>query len=136
MIRYKFSFGFVVLITFNIKAEIDLDKDIKQINCKEKIYSPQTCMFVPHRTNMLQSRFDHSQNKYYGVYKTHCGNFKVVLNNNYIGTFSNEIAAANAYNYFAKINNLPVILNNVPYMMNWSLYKTTNKIVIKRVEGD
>ena len=118
-------------------SEYEIDKDIKQQNTVQKIYSPQTCMFVHHRMNMCQAINSRSKNYYFGVTLTANGmNYRVTLDNKYIGTFSNNIAAANAYNYFATKYNLPVLLNNVQYMAveEWSSYYTKYKEMCRIVQ--
>jgi hypothetical protein len=112
-----------------------LDKDIKQQGKEYKIYSPQTCIFVSIEENINQKNYDYSinKNKYFGLYKLPNSTYQVKVHGIYVGTFCNEIAAANAYNYFAIKYNLPVMLNDVLYMPveEWSKYHIKFKEMCK-----
>ena len=99
-----------------------LDKDTLQQGCEVKVYSPETCMWVPDIINSIQKAIDNkekSNSKYFGVLQNKAGNYAVRITNNgiaeWFGTYSDEIAAANAYNYYAASMGRPM-LNNVPYM--------------------
>ena len=107
-----------------------LDKDYLQLNIeKEKrIYSKDTCVFLHKMDNINlkcieYKRINNTLTNYIGVVKAGNGKFgaQIVINNkNYwLGTFSNEIAAANAYNYYYNkycYYELIPLLNKVPYM--------------------
>jgi len=118
-----------------------LDKDYKQLNIpkEQRIYSPETCMFLYYMDNsnirMYEYKRDHINelsSPYYGVYRLHGdGSFKVsitidnVVKN--LGCYNNEIAAANMYNhiydYYHKYvyprHELIPLYNDVPYM-SWN----------------
>lgn len=112
-------------------SKYNLDKDYKQqgIPKNQRIYSVETCMFISVGDNELIRAMDNKVNgncssQYCGVRKRQSGSFEsfIMYNSNriFIGTFSDEIAAANAYNYFYAIcrkdSQLNVVPNNVPYM--------------------
>lgn len=105
----------------NPDIDYNLDKDILQQGCECKVYGPDTCIWVPDTINSIQKAIDNKSNcnrKYYGVQLV-SGNYRVSISDNgksiYFGTYTNEIAAANAYNYYAQLMGRPT-LNDVPYM--------------------
>ena len=78
-----------------------LDKDIL---CKgNKIYSRNTCIFVPERINLLFVKRDNGRGKDpIGVYQLPSGNYRVQCRNGYgkqipLGTYSTKEGAFNAY---------------------------------------
>lgn len=88
-----------------------------------------------HADNMKNRKPQGGTSQYKGVHwgKT-IQNWRVRININgkkkVIGTFSNEIAAANAYNYYAKMYYGEfALLNNCPYMDKdeWMIYKCEKK---------
>lgn len=102
-----------------------LDKDTLQNNYSVKVYSPETCIWIPAYTNVAISSLTRRANgnvnsDYYGV----CVNnrdksFSVRITNNgktgYYGTYSDEIIAAVEYNLEA-MNIGNKMLNQVPYI--------------------
>lgn len=81
--------------------KIDLDKDI--LNKGNKIYSPNSCIFVPRRINSLFVKNDIDRGEYpigvsyrkrEGVYVAQCRNDK---NREFLGRFNNSIDAFNSY---------------------------------------
>ena len=107
-----------------------LDKDYLQLNIfkNKRVYSPETCIFLYHKdnTNLRAIEFKNNNitaSKYFGIDVNKYGKYEVQLRINgtslWIGTFSNEIAAANAFNYwqlyFHDFDIIP-LLNDVPYM--------------------
>ena len=95
-------------------SKYNLDKDYKQqgIPKNQRVYSVETCMFISIGDNELIRAMDNKVNgncssKYCGVRKRPNGSFEsfILYNSNriFIGAFNNEIAAANAYNYFYAI---------------------------------
>lgn len=102
-----------------------LDKDTLQNNFPIKVYSPETCIWIPAYTNVAINTLTRRANgnttsDYFGV----CVNnrdksFSVRITDNgktgYFGTYNNEIAAAIAYNIEA-MNIGNKMLNQVPYM--------------------
>ena len=77
-----------------------LDKDIL---CKgNKIYSPETCVFVPEKINLLFIKSDNSRGKDpIGAHQLPSGNYEVRCNNgeesDYLGRFDNIYEAFYAY---------------------------------------
>ena len=105
----------------NPDIKYNLDKDTLQQGCEIKVYGPDTCIWIPDVINSIQKAIDNKENcirRYFGVQLVK-GNYRVSLSDNgksiYFGTYNNEIAAANAYNYYAQLMGRPA-LNNVPYM--------------------
>lgn len=77
-----------------------LDKDI--LVKDNKIYSPETCCFVPQKINNLILRHEHKRGTcYIGVFKTRCGNYQAYYSHDKhrvtIGTFNTEMEAFEAY---------------------------------------
>ena len=77
-----------------------LDKDI--LVKGNKIYSPETCCFVPEKINLLFTKCDKSRgNDPIGTHQSPSGNYKVHCNNcersNYLGTYSNIYDAFYVY---------------------------------------
>lgn len=119
------------------KGLIELDKDFLQINESKsnKLYSKETCMWVSKQLNCdvkfieLRER-ENMSSKYIGVcYLKKSGNWQVGISVNlklrYIGTFSTEDSAGNAYNYFSKkYQGDDRIINDCPYMSKeeWMKY--------------
>lgn len=111
----------------NPNRKYQLDKDILQQNVptNQKVYSPETCMFVPETQNNLQRIIDNKpnyiNNQYYGVQITEAGTYSVRIrvgkDNVTCGTYTDIIAAANAYNHFAKALGKQ-LLNDVPFFMS------------------
>ena len=109
----------------NPDNKYQLDKDILQQGtpANQKVYSPETCMFVPQILNNIQRIIDNKpnciNNQYYGVQQNTAGNYTVRIRygnkNVNCGTYTNIIAAANVYNHFCFAMDRP-IPNNVPYM--------------------
>lgn len=112
--------GYIDMIN-NPDIKYHIDKDTLQQGCKIKVYSPETCIWIPDILNGIQKAIDNKENcnrKYFGVQLVN-ENYRVSISDSsksiYFGTYSNEIAAANAYNYYAQLMGRPA-LNDVPYM--------------------
>lgn len=96
-----------------------LDKDTLSRGLESKIYSPETCMFLETDKN---SRLDahNDGNNYTGVHKLQNGNFqsRVMIDTEdyFLGTYDNEIAAANMYNYVIASSGMNTKINDVEYM--------------------
>lgn len=118
---------------YNSPFTHNLDKDYLQLNIPKnlRIYSKNTCCFLSAADNKNLSiieyrrdNIDRLSSKYFGVVKTQAGNFQsnMYINGNYfyIGTFTNEIAAANAYNYwniyFHNYDTISLLNEDIPYM--------------------
>lgn len=109
----------------NPATKYQLDKDILQqgVPANQKVYSPETCMFVPEIQNNIQRIIDNKpnciNNQYYGVQITEAGTYSVRIRDGYenvnCGTYDDIIAAANAYNHFAIALN-KTLLNDVMFM--------------------
>ena len=130
--------------------KFQLDKDYLQQNIpKEKrIYSKNTCIWISRYDNDAMKLLDKQKDGYIGVDYNDNGTFRArSMYNSNIGTFTNEIAAANAYNYFYNLlfyrdqfrNIKP--LNNVPYMSptefikyNTNVEQPIREIVIKQIK--
>lgn len=118
-----------------------IDKDYKQqhIPKRQRIYSVDTCVFLSILDNrnlaiIERVRNGTTKNRYYGVSQSEYGMFRAVIMVNgtkiNIGSFSNEIAAANAYNYYAqKYHTYDIIplFNDVPYMSPDEFIKYNNR---------
>ena len=103
----------------------NLDKDIlqKDIPTDKKIYSPQTCMFVPAHENSVQVAIDHNNNhsnNHYNVYKNKQSYYNTIIRINNIthrlGRYGDEILAANHANHARLIYGLPILNINIPYI--------------------
>jgi len=115
---------------------------------EQRIYSPETCMFLYYLDNLNLRIIEYRNNHlnklssiYYGVSINSNGNFQIQISINgiynkqkYCGIYTNEIAAANMYNhlydYYHKYvyprYELISLYNDVPYM-SWNecmSYKT------------
>ena len=122
----------------------ELDKDYKQINLpkNQRIYSKETCIFLYYQDNINLKCIENKKDGYFGVEKTPSGNYYTrIKSNGYrmnIGTFSDPIAAANAYNFnqlrFGNYELVP-LLNDIPYMSpnEYIKYNVNVKEVIHRV---
>lgn len=120
-----------------------LDKDYLQMDVPKcnRIYSKDTCIWISKYDNIIIMNRENSNSKYYGVTK-YGESYISRYSNHIIGYFTNEIAAANAYNYYyiTKFKNDKYrdifILNNVPYMspMEFSSYITKGREIIRIVK--
>lgn len=110
---------------YNAPYLYQLDKDYLQMHMpkNKRVYSKSTCMFLYYQDNYNLKIIDSQQNGLYGIEINSAGNFytRIKINGHRIniGTFNNQIAAANAFNYwqlyFHNFELVP-LLNNVPYM--------------------
>lgn len=84
-------------IGFNVKG-FDLDKDL--LSCDVKIYSTETCAFIPEEINLIL-RFPKKKSIYRGVLKTPVGKYTSTCNTSfgiiYLGTFNTPEDAFYAY---------------------------------------
>lgn len=116
---------------------IELDKDILQRGIKEnKCYSKETCMWVSKDSNNRIHLVDSNKSKdysskYVGVcFDKRSEVFQAQINIDgkqvYIGKFTNEVAAANAYNYYAEQQGIEITKNDCAYMSReeWENFKT------------
>ena len=102
-----------------------LDKDFLQQSIPEnqKVYSPQTCILLEINTNSRLGGYAKKQqttSEYHGVYRLSNGNFqcRVMINgiDYFLGTYDDEIAAANMYNYAIVGVDSMLDINDVPFM--------------------
>ena len=111
------------------RVEYQVDKDYLQLNIpkEQRVYSKDTCVLISPRDNANLKLIDNAKNKvnnYFGVYKSYNYYYPTIMHNGNkynLGIYDNEIAAANAYNYFYKKLNSNIdsnisTLNDVPYM--------------------
>ena len=115
----------------------ELDKDFKQIDkpTEQKVYSPETCMFIHYLDNENIMNYKKkltftspNSSKYFGIFITPKGQYEVRIyvrgTQEHFGVYSDEIAAANAYNYYYEFVNRTLckkydifpLFNNVPQM--------------------
>lgn len=101
-----------------------LDKDYLQPNMPVKVYSPDTCIFLPLKENQRLSVVQNKPNKmnqYYGVYYDR-GGYKVdntvrTCYDTPVGYFDDEVAAVNMREYHRIMTHNPSIPNeNYPKM--------------------
>ena len=132
---------------YNDPYNYQLDKDYLQLNIPKelRVYSKNTCLFISNRdnTNLRAIEYANSNNltsKYYGVTKINdrylmgvtCNGHKISI------YFDDEIAAANAYNYWFEkwhLYDLVKLYNDVPYMSieEWTLHITMERNMVKYV---
>lgn len=122
-----------------------LDKDKLQMNVpkEQRVYSLETCCFISYLENkQLQnlSMKDTYDSPYLGVRKAR-KNFTVgfTYNNTIyrLGSYSNEIAAANRYIHFTNMLGLYYVQQDVPYMTpqevaSYKLHKDQMYSLVKR----
>lgn len=108
--------------------DYQVDKDYLQMNIpkNQRIYSKDTCVLVNPRDNANLKLIDNSKNKvnnYFGVYRSYNRYYPTIMHDGIVyklGVYTNEIAAANAYNYYYNSfnhHNYSVnTINDVPYM--------------------
>lgn len=106
----------------------DLDKDGKQLDkpYSERVYSLETCQFIPKGDNLkLVYEFGNQRrtSSYIGVRKTPSGSFAAQVTANkkqlHLGTFDDELAAACARYWYTQDNNLLTALNStLPRIMS------------------
>jgi len=121
--------------------EYELDKDLLQQNIplNRRIYSKNTCIWINKYLNSNLSKININDTHIYGVRQIGINSYSARYSDTYLGTFSNEIAAANAYNHFKnKIEgeNSNILLNKVPYMSPDEFIKYNNnpKIMCKIIK--
>lgn len=128
-----------------------LDKDYKQLNVpkQERIYSLETCILLYYKDNTnircIEQRRDYPElysSKYFGVVKETNSTFSASITMNgqsiYLGTFDDEIVAANVFNYWhEKFHNYEIIplFNNVPYISpeQFILHNTRPKTICVKI---
>lgn len=109
--------------------DYQVDKDYLQMNIPkdQRVYSKDTCVLINPRDNANLKLIDNSRSKvnnYFGVYKSYNRYYPTIMCNGIVyklGIYEDEIAAANAYNYYYRQlnsnNNILIdTINDVPYM--------------------
>ena len=122
------------------------DKDYLQMNIpkSQRVYSVNTCIWATINDNINYRTIENKhlyKNTYYGVVEHH-GRYvtRVNYNGTYrtIGSFSDPIYAANAYNQFKlHVLNDSTVLNNVEYVPVEEYSKDNSllkKVVVKRIK--
>lgn len=111
--------GFFAYTNSDNKEQYSIDKDVLQsaIPHNRRVYSPSTCIITPMNDNCrVTIRNSGTTSNYQGVYKTSTGSFQASINIDnkkyFLGTFSNEIAAASVYNYVMRAYGYPSINPN------------------------
>ena len=88
--------------------------------CKESCYLSDADTMIGNNIR-LATKHENSSSKFYGVYKTASGSYQSSICINgmkyFLGTYSNEIAAASVYNYMAERCLYNPILNDRSIMM-------------------
>ena len=133
---------------YNNPYNYQLDKDYLQLAIPkyQRIYSKDTCIFLSNRDNtnlrIIENKLlNINSSKYYGValikdkyyMGIHCNNYKISI------YFNNEIAAANAWNYwFEKFHLYEIVkvINDVPYMPveEWIKYIISKREMCKIIK--
>lgn len=120
--EWKFLSNFKIWFDYNYKDGYDLDKDI--IVGGNKIYSPSTCIFIPHEINTFILESNRKRGDcMIGVckQKTKSGNIKFVAQiadsgrSHYVGQFDTEIEAHVAWKK-AKLEKLNILIDKYPDM--------------------
>jgi hypothetical protein len=120
-------------VTNNYKEGFHLDKDILCKDCK--IYSPETCCFVPRAINIALTKRDKSRGKYLiGATYSKTGKFVAMMNRNgkicYLGTFDSELEAHNKY----KMEKEKYIIQLANRFKEEIKYKTYQALINYKVE--
>ena len=116
-------------------GEYHLDKDKLQmyIPKNQKVYSKDTCSIISAEENSMihhMEKIQNTNNNYYGLYKISSGWFTRITHDKIrknLGVFDNEIAAANARDWWAKYYGHLLLNSNLglPYMPpeEWVLHR-------------
>ena len=82
---------------YKINEKLHIDKDILYPNCN--VYSPETCLLVPQRINMLFMNKSNNRGLPNGIYETKFGGFKARYNSKELGVYE---TLSEAYQVYAK----------------------------------
>lgn len=113
---------------FMHKEVIRTDEEVDHINGNKLCNLRANLRVCTHsQNNMNKPKRQGSKNKYKGVYRSR-DDWRVMIQANgvryEVGTFTNEDAAANAYNEYAKeLHGEFANLNDAPQMDDWMHYK-------------
>lgn len=132
--KFKYS-----LSNNNIPMKLDINELQANIPINKRIYSPKTCMFVEQESNFKLGGYSKPYDKistYKGVCKLENGNYqcRVMIDgvDYFLGTYDDEVAAANMYNYVITAANKNIPLNEVEFMsINECLNHKTRNLAIK-----
>ena len=114
-----------------------LDKDKKQQDVENKVYSLETCQFISVRDNTLDRNIRMgNKTGFIGVAKKSEKTYSVMVNTDYYGSFASGEAAANIYNHVARYRGYPeeYLNTNIPYMSrlecgNYRIHNSRNALV-------
>lgn len=117
---------------YTVNGRLHIDKDILYPNCN--IYSPETCLLVPQRINMLFSNKTNNRGLPNGIYGTDSGRFRAKYNSKELGTYS---ALSEAYAVYAleKENTIKRIANEYKAIIPDRVYKALYSYKV-RIEND
>lgn len=129
--------GYYNKLKYPNKYQLDKDYLQRHLPKSQRVYSKDTCIWISKFDNIaLISAENKSLSGYHGVIYRDNG-FCVRYYNRYYGKYSNDIAAANAYNHLYELlnrsnqfNNIPIINQNIPYM---SPEETMNYIINPKI---
>lgn len=103
-----------------------LDKDFLQQNIpkQQRIYSPETCIFLYYGDNINLAIKEANKNKYHGVRKLSDNKYQVKIRTidgvKPIAIYSNLLASLNEYNYYYAVYGnyeaIPIFNENIKYM--------------------
>ena len=108
---------------YNVEERLHLDKDI--LIPGNKIYSPETCILVPQRINLLFMNKSNSQGLPNGIRKMKSGYYSVHYSHLKIGNYKTFEEAANAY-CIAKENAIKDIADEYKNIIPTKLYDALN----------
>lgn len=106
------------------EGRMHLDKDILKENNKE--YSPETCVFVPQRINMIFMTKSNSKGLPNGIKITPSGKYSTLYNTIYLGTYDTLEESMIYYNE-EKIIHIQKVAEEYKKKIPKKLYKALNK---------
>ena len=122
---------------YNFPMYYHLDKDYHQQNIpkSQRIYGPGTCIFLSIYDNSnLAIKEKHKDGSLYGVKKLsddkYLVSFSVDGNKTNFGIYSNEMAAANAYNYYYKMYTKAQLVHLLNEIIKYMPFEETQKYLI------
>ena len=105
---------------YNVEERLHLDKDI--LIPGNKIYSPETCILVPQRINLLFMNKSNSQGLPNGIRKMKSGSYSVHYSHLKVGNYKTFEEAVNAY-CIAKENAIKDIADEYTNIIPTKLYE-------------
>ena len=108
----------------NPQIQYCLDKDMlqKDIPHSQRVYSPETCMFIPLANNISFLAVDNASNYncvYHNVYctgKTYKAEIQIDGQTMVIGRFEDPMIAASACDYTRNMLGMPILNPGIPYV--------------------